>query len=229
MRAIIVGAIMALGVISSAWSQTDETGAPKKGWIHYRAPVFPVGLRGVTNGAGDVVMVVTIDEQGKISDSVALQATSQEFIDAVNHVSGDWQFETAPSPTTPRREVLEFNFRRSGVITAISHAEAAQESFTSTSSFKIRTVQWKDLDAEPKKLTSVNPNISKAMLEKYGNKPLLVNFIIDEQGLVRVPVVSTTDAELAQSVLTAVRQWRYSPPMSQQKPIAVEVTRALKL
>lgn len=227
MRTLTLIVITILSVTRITIVGAEETAPVKPGWVHYRAPIFPPGLGGVINGAGDVVMVVTVDDKGKIIESIALQATRIEFVEAINRVSGDWQFEATASNTWPRREVLEFNFRRSGVVTAISHAEAAKEEFVTTNELKIRTMQWKDLDAEPQKISSAMPKVSKTMLVEYGSKPLLVHFIIDEQGRVRVPVVSTDNAELAEAVLNAVRQWRYSPPLYQQKPTAVEVTRAL--
>ena len=67
------------------------------------------------------------------------------------------------------------------------------------------------------------------MMVKLGTQPLNINFVIDREGNVRVPVVNVEDPELAKVVLAAVRTWRYTPPLHQQEPVAVEVTRALVL
>jgi len=229
MRSLVLSVMLAAGIVGSALAHAEDAAPEIKGLINYRAPLYPIGLPGITNGAGDVVMVMTIDAQGKVEDSFAILATDEPFVAAVKRAIPEWQFAPTASSTYPRREILEFNFRRSGVVTAVTHLEATSEEFITTRTAKIKTVQWAELDAEPKKIHSPVPSVSVATLKKQAGKPLLINFIVDEYGKTRVPVVNTDDAQLAQAVLKAVREWRYSPPIHQGKPVAVEVTRQLTL
>jgi outer membrane biosynthesis protein TonB len=52
--------------------------------------------------------------------------------------------------------------------------------------------------------------------------------VIDTEGKVRVPVATVSDPQLAQSVLDAVKQWRYAPPTQDGLPVLVEVTRSMQ-
>ena len=213
------------------------------GLIRYDMPRFPPELVGVKAGDGEVVMAITIDSAGAVSDSVVLVATNEAFARSATQTVSDWRFSSTSSASTasasiassskasnlPRREVLQFSFKRSGVVTSLSHGEAARESFISPNIPKLQSIPWAQLDSEPERLSAVMPSLSDAMMAKLGSHPLTINFVIDREGNVRVPVVNVEDPELAKVVLAAVRTWRYTPPLHQQEPVAVEVTRALVL
>jgi TonB family protein len=229
MRVAAVMLIGMLGASSAAWVDATEIRL-LQGLTRYVAPTFPLELRGVKWGDGHVVMVLTIDSQGQVSDSLPLAANHDAFVQSASKAISGWQFSPADSATVPRRETVEFEFRRQGVVTTLSHAESAREAFISTSVIERKTVQWHELDAEPKRLVSPMPKVSRMALQRLGNRPLMINFIIDAQGRVRLPVISATeDRELAEQVLAVVKEWRYSPPLRQSNPVAVEVTRSLVL
>lgn len=193
-------------------------------------PRFPPELVGVKAGDGEAVMAVTIDADGAVVDSVALEATNEAFAREAAGAVKDWRFASGAAATWPRREVLQFSFKRSGVVTTLSHAEGAREHFVGTSVAQLRTVPLDQLDREPTRTVSVPPKISKAALARRGAQPLLLNFVIDREGQVRVPVVTAADnPELARAVLAAVVQWHYTPPLHKGEPVAVEITRTLVL
>jgi len=211
-----------------AWA-ADAAPVPE-GLISSPMPRFPPELVGIKAGDGEVVMVVTIDSDGAVEDSVALEATNEAFARAAATAVQDWKFTPGTAATWPRREVLQFSFKRSGVVTTLSHAEGAKEQFAGTSIPLLRTVPLAQLDQEPRRITSIMPNVPKALLERRSNEPLAINFVIDRDGAVRVPVIAVgDDPALAQAALAAVKQWRYSPPLQKGEPVAVEMTRALVL
>ena len=58
----------------------------------------------------------------------------------------------------------------------------------------------------------------------------MIKFVIDYEGQVQVPVVpAVEDQHIAEAVLSAVRQWRYTVPKFENKAVAVELTRELVL
>jgi TonB family protein len=201
-----------------------------EGLLRAPMPRFPPELVGVKAGDGEAVMVITIGTGGLVEDSVALEATHEAFAREATDAIKDWQFASGAGTTWPRREVLQFSFKRSGVVTTLSHAEGAREHFIGTPVPRLRTVPLGELDREPMRTASTMPQVSKAALAKRGKEPLMVNFVIDREGRVRVPVVTVADdPEFAQAVLAAVRQWRYTPPLQNGEPVAVEMTRSLVL
>lgn len=231
---------------------------PPEGVVQAPMPRFPPELSGAKAGDGEVVLAVTVNDEGRPLDVVALEATQEAFARAAVQAVQDWVFgsresdigrrerdmgnrETGmssresnigsrKSDTWPRREVLQFSFKRSGVITTLSHREAAQDAFKGRIVAALRTVSLEQLDREPERLESPMPAVSKAALRRHGNQPLMVNFVVDQQGRVRVPVLAEVqDRALAEAVLAAVSRWRYSPPVQNGEAVAVEMTRALVL
>lgn len=192
-------------------------------------------------GDGEVVVVITIDDDGKVNDSLVLEATNEAFGNATTSAVSEWLFKpigelsaNSPAPdlakSWPRREVLQFNFKRSGVVTTMSHAEAARDGFVGTRGPELRTVPWKALDSEPRPINVDMPQFPPSTSAKRDKTPLVINFVIDRQGQARVPVIlGSADPALAKTVLSAVKTWRYTPPMQQKQAVAVEVTNALVL
>ncbi|MES2825268.1 MAG: energy transducer TonB [Pseudomonadota bacterium] len=231
----VVAVIIVFAMDAQATVDNPKVAPGLAGLISYHLPRFPPELVGVKAGDGEVVMVITIDSGGKVNDAFALEATNEAFANSALQAVSDWQFaimdsSSAASHTWPRREVLQFSFKRSGVVTTLSHVEAAREGFISTNVAQLRTLPWHELDTEPQRLAAAMPVVPRSVLAKLGQQPVMINFVIDRKGEVRVPVITAlNDSELMQSILATVRKWRYTPPMYQQKPVAVEVTRALVL
>ncbi len=192
-------------------------------------------------GDGEVVVVITIDDDGKVNDSLALEATNEAFANATISAVSEWLFKPIDelaanstafdlTKTSPRREVLQFNFKRSGVVTTMSHADAARDGFVGTRGPELRTVDWKALDSEPRPISVNMPQLPPSTSATRDKTPLVINFVIDRQGQVRVPVIlGLADPALAKIVLSTVKTWRYTPPMQNKQAVAVEVTNALVL
>jgi len=236
---LVIKRLVGLAIcFSSLVFAADKFQSTVPGLISYEMPRFPPELVGIKAGDGDVVMVVTMDSTGAVNDSLVLEATNEAFARSATRSVNNWRFSTESSlpatpsadATFPRREVLQFSFRRSGVVTTLSHAEAARENFVASNIPEVHTVRWNQLDAEPQRISAAMPKVSKAILATHGAQPLTINFVIDREGRVRVPVVPAwLHLELANAVLAAVRSWRYTPPLYQQQPVTVEVTKAMVL
>lgn len=203
-----------------------ETGFGLEGLVKYSMPNFPTGLRGVMSGDGEVVVALTIGLDGGVKDSVALLATNSDFARAALRAVNNWEFYPVEAQTWPRREIVEFSFRRSGVVTSLSHAEAARDGFKSKAYHQIKTVQIHELDREPGQLAGIMPTVSSSVLDSLDSESVFINFVIDTDGKVRVPVVmNTMNPQVADAVLEAVATWRYSPPVHDGKAVLAEVTR----
>jgi hypothetical protein len=222
----------------ASWVQTAQASEPVNrlaGLMSFNMPQFPKDLVGVKAGDAEVVMAITIDDQGNVSDQVVLEATSESVAIASLNAVEDWKFLATPktelSPETPwpRREVLQFTFKRSGVVTSLSHAEAAKDGFVSTRQPEVRTVQWQALENKPQPINLTLSGLPDS-LPYTPNKPLMVHFVIDRQGAVRVPVITGLDnLEIARLVLSDISHWRYTAPLQHKTPVSVEVTKTLVL
>jgi TonB family protein len=202
--------------------------APPPGVLIAVQPDFPADVRTAGHMDGHAVVVLTIDEEGRVTDGVTLEASHPAFAASAELALAEWLFELLPAPTNPRREVLQFEYRSDGVVTTLTHAEASKQQLSAPlQENALRTLQWSELTIPPERLAAPMPVLSSSAQQRLSDKPLLVSFVIDTQGIVHVPVVrSDTDAEVAATVLSAVRAWRYAPPTQAGRPVVVQLTRA---
>jgi TonB family protein len=211
-----------------------STAQAPAGVQQYQAPVFPQQLRGSNISDGYATVTFTVSESGHIDDALILEASHVAFAEAVLRVLPNWLLTPGSTQTLPRREVVEFDFKRSGVVTTASHFDAAKAAFPPSRAGEVQIAQWAQLEAPPQRTVTVMPKLAKtriAQLDKEAKaNRVVVSFVIDQEGRVRVPIVAaSTEPYVAGEVLTAIKQWRYTPPIYQGKPIAVEVTRVFAL
>jgi TonB family protein len=221
--ALLCGCTSANGPLSTLHVLPENFPPQGVAFRRYAAPQFPYQLRptGVTSGYS--VVAVTIDADGRVEDAVAIEATDTAFVAAVLEVTPDWIFEDAPSPTEPRREVMHFQFRRTGVVSQLTHREGAESMFVESEDrfAKIRLVAWDELDEEPTRVAGEQPVTASGRATPAG--AVTLSFVIDETGRVRVPVVTgASDPALGEAALAAVEEWRFSPPRQRGQPVLVE-------
>jgi TonB family protein len=225
-------AACALVILLAACTQGDTTRQPGLlpesfapygvEFRQYRAPELPPQMR-ATGDSGYSVIAMTVGPDGRVTDAVGIEASDQAFIDAVLAVVPEWVLVPVEDPPTePRREVMHFRFRLSGVINVLSHREGAEAAFSGNADTvaHIRTIRWSDMDPPPERLPAqvgdAPPPRIRGMAE--------INFIIDETGRVRVPsVVEASDWDAALVALDAVKDWRFEPPKHEGQPVLVEV------
>ena len=194
----------------------------------YRKPNFPAELRSspVTDGYATLAIVIRAD--GTVDDAVVLEASHPSFGDAVLDVLPNWRFKSGDSVASnslPYREVLRFEFSQSGVVSTMSHRDAAKAAFPATlaEQVPVRTVQWAKLSAPPKRLEATVPSVSAQKMEGT----VIVSYVIDTDGRVRVPVVvRATEPQLGRAALDAVKRWRFAPPKDENGPVLVEDSRS---
>jgi TonB family protein len=198
-------------------------------FLGYEAPSFPSRLRATSIGSGYGIVVVTIDEDGRVDDAVVVEASHSAFAEAILEVVPAWVFDAASAETVPRREVLHYFFRLSGVATSLTHRDGAKAAFESLERHRpaVRTVS--PLDVEPHGIGvaqagSVPAEAAPAIVSGTAE----VSFVIDQTGNVRVPVVTaSTDPALGAAALATVEQWRFVPPTFEGSPVLIEVVRSL--
>lgn len=224
--------VLAISADSVAAQDLPAPSPRLSGLLSEQMPKFPPGLVGNKAGDAEVVLAISIDDEGNVSDSVALEATNKQVADAATIAVMQWKFSATPRTSIsenlpwPRREVVQFTFKRSGVITSMSHAESARDAFVSTPVPELRTVQVKDLTIAPQPIKTPMPVLPSVS----ANQSLLINFVIDQQGVVRVPVITgMRDPESARIILAAIKSWRYSPSLQKHQRVAVELNQQLVL
>ncbi len=77
-----------------------------------------------------------------------------------------------------------------------------------------------ELDFEPKVIKSSSPVFPKEMWDVEASGQVLVEFFIDSKGNVRAPgLKSSSNDYFAIAALTAIKDWKFQPPMKRGKPV----------
>lgn len=196
----------------------------------YEPPVFPQSLRVTSVSDGYATLMFTVDAGGRVDDAVATEASHPAFVQAVQDALLQWRFVPAASATVPRREFIRFDFKRTGIVSALSHFDASKSGFPEVPAAQaqpIRTISWEALPLPPERIAAVTPAYPQALRGRAVKGYAIVSFVIDATGRVRVPAVTgASETEFGQAVLVAVRQWRFAPPQHEGRAVHVLVERS---
>jgi len=185
--------------------------------------VYPPKMLNAGVFSGEVRAVISIDDQGTLTDCLVIGYTNQGFVDAAIAAVKRWVYQPAMvmgRARASRAEVL-FTFRDRGVI--VQNLPGALEHYQTFGSQEDRYVyqpcKMSQLDRIPEPVHVVHPVLSKSV----SPHPLLVEFYIDEEGRVRMPAVGRESADdaFAAAAVSAVEQWRFEPPLCKGKPVLV--------
>lgn len=194
--------------------------------LENRAPLFfPQRLTNEGVFSGVVTVQVAVDEQGTVEDWLPLATTHEGFIEQLGPID-KWEFRPATRDGTPVPSalILELRFEKGSVVSMTVNEMASSFLNTVTnrySTLKSRVSRISELDALPKPITIVNPPSSVPEGSKGGS--VVVSFYIDEQGRVRLPLLSDIqcDDALAAAAYNAVTQWRFDAPTVRGRPVIV--------
>jgi TonB family protein len=185
-------------------------------------PVYPreLALNGVV---GEASVVFRLDEAGVPAEVTVHRASAPEFGAALVAAVECWRLKPAKKDGAPSPALLSFKYRfRLGRDADLSGSfdrrlmatlkRDGGESLTSLSA----------LDEKPRVLFRSPPVYPLSRRQSGEGGRVVVRFIIDREGLPRLPVVeSATDEAFAWAALTAVQRQLFTPPMRDGKGVDV--------
>jgi TonB family protein len=184
-------------------------------------------LQGVSSG--EVWVMITVDETGALTDAMVTRYTHPEFASEALHTLRSCRFSPAMEngiPVSVRTE-LRLSFESTGQIMTLDAGSTLQQltAFSYRPDYVERLCSPTQLDRVPAPTETVSPrhpgHAPNGPIE--GGRAVL-DFIIDEQGVPRMPVlISSTNRSFANAAVEALSRWRFTPPIRQGKPIAVKV------
>jgi len=190
---------------------------------------FPASLTFTTITAGEARVMINVDADGKLADLMVTSYSHPAFAEEAVSLLRHWRYSPAlvdGEPVGVRLE-LKIDFEARGRVISLTALESAnlfmQRMVASTLARLVCTPQ--ELDHPLEVLRAVNPpHPGKAAHATQLSGSTLVDFYVDEQGQMRMPVVvETTDMTYAQAAVSALNQWKFSSPTKQGKPVAVRV------
>jgi TonB family protein len=188
------------------------------------APVFPLQMEQAGITSGKVKFIIKVDKAGKLEDLLVTEYTQRPFANEATKVVKQWTFAPAWVGTEPVGWVRELKiyFSTNGMMVTFDNAGFAPSNIKLTEHrdeiIEYQVCSLRDLDRIPVPRHIVAP---AASLRSDAGE-VKVEFYIDEQGRVRIPVArETSDAAFANAAVDAVSQWQFDPPTSKGKPVLV--------
>ena len=195
-------------------------------------PRFPNGLLLSAITTGEAWVIMTVDATGKLTDALPTRYTHEAFATEVLRVLRQWKYEPAKldgEPIAVRIE-LQFSFRASGAIVSLDSSSTLRAllPFAEHPRFINRLCPPTELDRTPEPVRRVSPRQPASVAQKPSvEETAVLDFIIDEKGLPRMPVlVNSPGAEFANQAAAALEQWQFSPPTRRGVPVSVRVQQA---
>ena len=191
--------------------------------IHRTTPViYPVSAArsGITHGEARVL--INIDPEGKLADTLIAAYTHPPFGTAAVEAVRAWRYEPARRGGDTVGSVVDiaFRFEIDGILIIERNGIPDYPPAERSGAFIYKPQGLRTLDSIPTPLIVTQPIYPKKWDEDGIRGRVLVDFYIDEKGAVRMPAIVTADHPLlASAAITAVREWRFAPPLYKGKPV----------
>ncbi len=214
----------------------SETGAVEvitPGKIVRTKPIdYPLALMRSGISHGEARILVNIDADGRLIESMILGYTHKPFATSALEALNIWKFEPARLNGEPVGTVADitFRFEVDGIL-LVERIGVPQ--FTPADTFgrdyAYRPHGLRSLDAIPTPLHVTQPVYPKEWIDQGLRGTVTVDFYIDETGAVRMPSVSTAQNPLlAAAAANAVREWKFSPPLHKGRPVLAHCQQLFK-
>ena len=149
-------------------------------------PDFPEWLYRDYVQGGTVTLVINVDEQGKLKDSLVIGCTAREFADLTLAALKEWKFEPARwrGDAVPACLTLTVRFQVKGVVISSIGSDSVdrfrQAMFSEMGARRLYTLR--ELDRIPVPIRADSPHYPKALADRGVTGEVVVGFYIDEQG-----------------------------------------------
>jgi len=222
------------GIISFAASVfAAEPATPQPSDKHFKIiqtaeAVYPIGLlnEGVSHGMAKAVLHV--NAQGQLVDFLVVAYSRPEFAASTEQAIKKWKFEPEYIDNEPVDTITEitFNFESKGLMVVYKNGF----NFPYPDVYiegGYHACNMKNLDRIPTPVNIVPPAYPSEGGDKGITGKVVVDFYIDETGKARfVASPRGSNPLLAEIAVAAVKQWQFSPPTRQGKPVLVHAQQA---
>ncbi|TVR48323.1 MAG: TonB family protein [Puniceicoccaceae bacterium] len=199
---------------------TEDYRPPK---IETQTPVnYPYLLR-ARSIEGFARVVVVVDQQGRPADVVVYDASHPQFGMALARSVREWTFQPAlvEGEAAQSRVILRSDFSLRGTVTNMTTTEFLMnmlDRFTNPDFYRLS--RFDELDRLPERTKEVAPVFPEEARGMDLTGEVMVHFVIDPDGKVRVPGIRRAEDELLAAVaLQAIQEWEFTPPTRKGRPV----------
>ncbi|PTY08569.1 hypothetical protein DB347_03045 [Opitutaceae bacterium EW11] len=196
-------------------------------------PIFPHRMEELGLSEGEVRIVISVDQEGKISEYLVIGYTHPALVDPSVAAIKRWEFEKPVfhgQPVSVQRE-MKFVFQNRGSVVSVDMGSFLDiylgRLFPDRFVYRPRTL--KEIDRIPTPLNATAPTLGASSIPKGQTGIAIVEFFIDETGAVRMPsLIHSDDANLGAVCAAAVSTWKFEPPTSQGRPVLVRAQQTFR-
>jgi TonB family protein len=223
----LTGAILLTAIALPGWAKTREV-VPLR-IIQTVEARFPVAADTLTLASGEARVLIFVDADGKLVDSLIVSHTQKSFATEALWALQQWRYEPARLDGQPvaSRMLVTFTFEADRKVISSTPIEMWDNFVQSTTGAPVtrQVCQAEELDQALQALKTVRPRHPKtAAPPGTENGRVVLDFFVDETGRPRMPVVaSATDDRMAAAAIDALGEWRFSTPLRLGRPVAVHV------
>lgn len=174
------------------------------------------------NITGRASVSVAINPKGEVAQVKIIESTKPEFGEATKAMMESWKFQ----PASKNGKNIWSSFVKEQTF---GYGDNPMKDTPSEQSY-IKTYEGKNEDIKEEKfldsslqaLHKPQPVFPLSASTLTSDVIINVNFMIDKEGNVRIPHVDTQDnQQFVWASLTAIKRWRYRPPMHHGEPVNV--------
>ncbi len=194
-------------------------------------PLSPsMRLDGVTEGK--LIVAISVSSEGRLNDWLVLGYTHRGLVDPCIEAMKEWRFTPARLNGVPVPTQTEVTIHYTAVGVVISHSTVGEVLNARLDAITgLRMIEHpcsaRELDGLPARINTVQPLYAKAAEDQGVRGKVQVHFYIDQTGAVRMPAVNAdANPYLSDIAVSAVRAWRFQPPMSHGSPVLVAAVQA---
>lgn len=191
--------------------------------------VYPLDLL-KKNQTGKANIMVIVDPNGRVVESKILSSTQPEFGLSAQASFSSWVFDPATKGSQPSWAALsrEYYFNPKDRDTGVN--DSAKKILKYIKNNDARLIDSNQLDSVPLALYSPYPNIPSELIKSKKYNEVLIEFYLDEDGMVQLPnVISPESDDLTWLLLTQVQRWQFQKPMKDGKPVITKLQLPISL
>ncbi|WP_164976031.1 energy transducer TonB [Oleiharenicola lentus] len=194
-------------------------------------PQIPARLRMEGLRDGRVTFAVDVDAEGKLTDWLVLEASHADLIAPCSEAIQRWRFSPAryDGARVPVRVKFTVNLSMTGAVISRTVVDTVGDFFERVAGRPLdyRISRGNEIDRPLEALNRVSPAYASEAQRQGVAGRVTVFFFVDERGQVRLPAVSAeTHPYLSGIAVRAMREWKFTPPTREGRPVTVEASQA---
>jgi TonB family protein len=179
---------------------------------------------------GEARAVLSINEEGKLTDFIVVGWTHPAFGYAVANALPSYRFKPALVRSEPSsvRMPVTFFFEQRGAVVSMTGGEHLHQQFNNLAGRpSVTSVLCPEHQLDRPLATThvVSPHYPNEMRSRGEPGSVTIDFYIDGEGKVRLPAAGLgTHPSFGRAAVAALEQWRFEPPTSQGRPVVVRAS-----